>query len=582
MSETFVLAHDNREAWPAIRGFAYQIDSTIIEWVKLAENQYLELELGEDIDIIIPNPNPEESETRSTVQVKCINDPISLRSAAALKAVCSYVEHLNSNPGMPLKFRFLTTAIPASEHPPEPLTCVPGIELWENIRTGVIESDERRAATNSIAAFFRAMPSPSSVRPEIWKALLDVVTYQAGFDRIVDGFQWSTGSEPAKGMEDHVQGLLVDHGFAVDTASARTQHDRLFVFLMRFLSRPKSSASRRLSCVELSSCLESVNIQPHEQRVLDEVRRTRETIIDGLADIKRDLENVKTGIGDIKGSLESGHVRRESALRAVIDNTSIKAPFELASTALLSWPRETRGKWLDRPELESLSKILHGKESSCTILLGGPGCGKSALLARIGTTLQAEHHTLLALKTDQLPRSVNSVAALDHFLQLGNSLIASIRELAVKDPIFFLIDQLDALGSLMDLHTQRLDVILKVVHALKGTKNVHVLISCRDFDFKYDVRFKTLDAQRQILADPPWETVQKLLESEGITTVGWLAEIREMMRTPQHLSFFLENFSNDPSVPIFSNYQAMLDEVFIRTHSQQIPALTRAKNGKFR
>ena len=106
MSETFVLAHDNREAWPAIRGFAYQIDSTIIEWVN-AENQYLELELGEDIDsIIIPNPNPEESETRSTVQVKCINDPISLRSAAALKAVCSYVEHLNSNPGMPLKFRF--------------------------------------------------------------------------------------------------------------------------------------------------------------------------------------------------------------------------------------------------------------------------------------------------------------------------------------------------------------------------------------------------------------------------------------------------------------------------------------------
>ena len=86
----------------------------------------------------------------------------------------------------------------------------------------MIESDERRAATNSIAAFFRAMPSPSSVRPEDMESASrrsDISRLVS--TRIVDGFQWSTGSEPAKGMEDHVQGLLVDHGFAVDTASAR-------------------------------------------------------------------------------------------------------------------------------------------------------------------------------------------------------------------------------------------------------------------------------------------------------------------------------------------------------------------------
>jgi hypothetical protein len=34
------------------------------------------------------------------------------------------------------------------------------------------------------------------------------------------------------------------------------------------------------------------------------------------------------------------------------------------------------------------------------------------------------------------------------------------------------------------------------------------------------------------------------------------------MRTPQHLSFFLENYSRSPNAPIFSNYQAMLDDVF--------------------
>src|SRR5208337_1763142 len=172
MSDAFVLAHDDRDAWPVIRGFAYQIDSTIIQWLELAENDLLELECGEDIDIINRSLKAGDPDTRILGQVKCIDGTLTLRSPESVQAVCSFVEHLNANPAMSLRFRFLTTAVPAKERPAPPLRCVPGIGLWENIRTRAIEGDERSAAIASIAEFFQALPAPKSVRPDAWKGLL--------------------------------------------------------------------------------------------------------------------------------------------------------------------------------------------------------------------------------------------------------------------------------------------------------------------------------------------------------------------------------------------------------------------------
>ena len=42
----------DRTADAAIRGYVYQIDRTIERWLKLEPGQILELERGEDIDIV--------------------------------------------------------------------------------------------------------------------------------------------------------------------------------------------------------------------------------------------------------------------------------------------------------------------------------------------------------------------------------------------------------------------------------------------------------------------------------------------------------------------------------------------------
>jgi hypothetical protein len=48
---SFIPLRD-RDAWSTIRGYVYQIDITIQRWLDLLPNQVLELERGEDIDII--------------------------------------------------------------------------------------------------------------------------------------------------------------------------------------------------------------------------------------------------------------------------------------------------------------------------------------------------------------------------------------------------------------------------------------------------------------------------------------------------------------------------------------------------
>ena len=42
----------NRDAWSTIRGFVYQVDNTILRWIDLQKNEILELEKGEDVDIV--------------------------------------------------------------------------------------------------------------------------------------------------------------------------------------------------------------------------------------------------------------------------------------------------------------------------------------------------------------------------------------------------------------------------------------------------------------------------------------------------------------------------------------------------
>ncbi len=231
------------------------------------------------------------------------------------------------------------------------------------------------------------------------------------------------------------------------------------------------------------------------------------------------------------------------------------------SRVLLGWPQETDGNWIERPELEQLHALTMEKQSVVTVLLGKPGEGKSAVLARLGTRLLGENTILLAIKADQIPRKVETLGDLDRWIDCPISTVEALSRLAAVRRVVVLIDQLDALAELMDQHSERLSALFRLVDAISNTPNLHVILSCREFEFHNDVRLTTLQAESIALSPLTWDQVLPLLTKHQPDADNWNEEVREVLRTPQHLAIFLSHLAGSKNVPTFTNYQSLLDRV---------------------
>ncbi|WP_420722491.1 NACHT domain-containing protein [Hwanghaeella sp. LZ110] len=231
-----------------------------------------------------------------------------------------------------------------------------------------------------------------------------------------------------------------------------------------------------------------------------------------------------------------------------------------ASRTLLSWPQTlVTGTWIERREVDELLEAVTSKDNRIAVLLGSPGSGKSALLAHLGERL--EDTTLLAIKADRVPREVASLADLGRWLELNEPPDVVLTRLADQRPVVVLLDQMDALCELIDQHTQRLSVLIELVQALSEHPNIHIVMTCRGFEFSHDIRFQGLGGMEVQLALPEWDNVQAVLVDHGFQPEGWPQSLRDMLCTPQQLNVFLRFIAKD-NVGNFDTYQQMLEEVW--------------------
>ena len=243
------------------------------------------------------------------------------------------------------------------------------------------------------------------------------------------------------------------------------------------------------------------------------------------------------------------------------DIDKVERAFRAVSRMLLDWPQETDGHWIERPELSRLRDLTTGNSPSVTILLGGPGEGKSAILARLGSLLAEDDTVLLAIKADLILRDVASLRQLNDWIDCGADVATVLRRLAEKRRVVVLIDQLDALGELMDQHSGRLSALLRLVDTIRDTPNLQVIVSCREFEFRYDVRLNTLRAEEVTLAPLRWDQVLPVLNARKIDTDRWSDDVRAVLCTPHNLAIYLKLLARDVPVPDFISYQALLDRV---------------------
>ena len=262
-----------------------------------------------------------------------------------------------------------------------------------------------------------------------------------------------------------------------------------------------------------------------------------------------------------------GHGSRPAQDRLALDAAAaarMRATLGAASTLLLNWPTTTGGQWFTRPELSALMEHVTAERPTPLVVLGPPGAGKSALLARLGNDLSARGITLLALKADAIPRHIASAAQLDEFLGVPEPLETCLRRLASDQPVVLLIDQLDALAELMDQHGGRLNVLLRLVAQVRGCPGLAVVLSCREFEFRHDARLTTLEAEPLSLQPVAWAEVEAVLVSRGMSPESWHPEFKEVLRVPQHLDIFLRYLAGVDAPTGYAGYHSMLEEVFRR------------------
>ena len=277
-------------------------------------------------------------------------------------------------------------------------------------------------------------------------------------------------------------------------------------------------------------------------------------------------EEMRQGFQSLSGTLPPATDKNATSI-AEIDRDLILEKFGRRATDLLAWPQTLpSGDWIERPELEELFNFstapTKAKGENIAVLLGTPGCGKSALLARLGNQLQAQGTPLLALKADCLPDRIDTAKSLEQYLDLPEPIETCLKSLITKGNAVVLIDQLDALSSLLISNPGRLNALIDLIWAIKDNPNVRIILSCRTFEYQYDARFSQLEADEIRLAGLAWSDVDEILKKHDISSANWTKDFRNILLTPQHLNVFLEYSSEQTDKVVYTSYRGMLQDIW--------------------
>ena len=292
----FVLSRD-RDAYATIRGYVYQVDLTLCRWIDLTENQHLEVECGEDIDLVTLSINATSTDeaARFLEQVKHRAHDISLRNPAALEALSNAIEHRSANPKLELRFCFTTNASITTERPCPFPNKTAGINLWEQIRRGQLKGALLSKAKKSLSQFLSKSLRPNSVDKEQWESFQTAISEPSlsSFTDLISRFEWSTSNPGALSVSLDLRDLLVQRGFAAAPAEADQLYQRLFLYVFKRLCQEgrklltRDELKVQLSAQTISNSDHSILNRLNEcfrflEKRVDQVESAVAAVTDGL------------------------------------------------------------------------------------------------------------------------------------------------------------------------------------------------------------------------------------------------------------------------------------------------------------
>ena len=258
--------------------------------------------------------------------------------------------------------------------------------------------------------------------------------------------------------------------------------------------------------------------------------------------VDKGIGNIDKMLGDIYFSIQKPTQTLEQIKNKLVKNSE---------TLLLSRNLFIENSFIELPEKEAVLQFVKDENSDDNILIltGRAGNGKTALLSELQQILKNDNSIYLSIKSDSF--TITSKESLSNNFEIDD-LHEAIVKLSKKEHVVILIDQLDALSLTLSSNREPIHIILEFIQSLKGSENVNIVVSIREYDLKNDPLLKKINDTNKITMDLLSEEIVKDKLNVVIKKHGALPKtLLELLRTPLHLSLFLElNFEDASHITI--------------------------------
>lgn len=327
----FKIARTARDATVVIRGYVFQVNVTLLRWLTLSPGEALALEAGEDVDTIRQALDDSSETERLLEDIKHRESHLTLRSPAALAALASFHEHQANNPGMKLRFRYVTNAVPGREKPSINDSKVPGIYLWERIQNDEVHGKKKRALISKLSSTLQQCAKPEKLSPTTWRGFNTFLksARQAEMNRFINSFEWAIDQGSLEEIEAQVLFAIRKSTDISDHHQLRLAHSHLFFFVFSILSqrKPKLLTSDVLQSQltrfdqaepgrQLLTRLNSLGIELHTRlNSIDEALQDVRPVLAGIAERVQRLDAAQGA----KPKQDQGEVLTQSTDQSTLD-----------------------------------------------------------------------------------------------------------------------------------------------------------------------------------------------------------------------------------------------------------------------
>jgi len=226
--------------------------------------------------------------------------------------------------------------------------------------------------------------------------------------------------------------------------------------------------------------------------------------------------------------------------------------------------RLIQGRLLPRAPVKKLLSRL-GESATDTVLTGGAGSGKTACVVGVVDALREGDVPALAFRLDRFVEA-STTADLGRRLALEESptLVLAEAANAAGKPGVLIVDQLDAVSAVSG-RAGAFELVEQLIIEARDAqpRPIHVVVVCREFDWKNDSRLRQLlpDSAMQLdVTELATAEVEEVLGDAGFRPQDFKGSQLRVLALPQNLSLFLEADFDPEATPTF----ATATEIFAR------------------